>query len=366
VSPHDRRGLTLVELLAMIAIIAVLAALLLPAVQMTREAGRRTTCIDHQRELAQATLAFVTAQGRFPGSVNVLGYRARDVDWQTGLPNGTVLAQSRPTPCSWAVPLLPWLERADLTERHATDRPGPETGLPVNTHVDVFLCPSDQWAPSATRFSPQTTNSYAVNCGQIDHEERVGTLQHPVLPDVQANGVFHNHFPFNHRTGRPKHMRVVDQTDSFIQRGDGAATTLLLSENVDSGNWGAAVRIEPELGLLWWPTIERIDGQPRAVPPLSAAGVPIAGINQAAGTIDQVHPEDTATRNLYARPASMHPGGVVATFCDGHVSFLDDETDYLVYCLLMTPDGQHAHDMARNQPADNLFRRTALSQDSLE
>lgn len=365
-STHEHRGLTLVELLAVVAILAVIVALLLPAVQMAREAGRRTTCTNHQRELAHATLAFVTAHARYPGSVNLLAYRTLEVDWQTGLPNGTVLAHARPTPCSWAVPLLPYLERADLTERHASRRPGPETGIPINTHVETFVCPSDYRAPALASFSPHTTNSYAVNCGQIDRDDRFGVPGNPIVPDAQANGVFHNHFPHNHRTGKPKHIRLVHQTETFIQRGDGATSTLLLSENVDSGNWGAAVRIEVEVGLLWWPSVELVDGRPQASPPRSPAGVDIAGINQAAGTIDQVHPEDTATRNLFARPASMHPGGVVATFCDGHTTFLSEKTDYLVYCLLMTPDGRHAHDMDRNRPADELFRRTPLSSDSLE
>jgi prepilin-type N-terminal cleavage/methylation domain-containing protein len=140
-----RRGFTLVELLVVIAIIGILVALLLPAVQAAREAGRRTKC---QNNLKQIGLA-------------VQNYH----DLFSALP---VEGDDGPTACcapdpgniqyyNWTFHILPYLEQKAVYDRGEQDHSKISTSV-----VGGYYCPTRR---AIQLYKGNAKSDYAANAG---------------------------------------------------------------------------------------------------------------------------------------------------------------------------------------------------------
>lgn len=129
------------ELLVVITIIGLLIAILLPAVQSSRQAAQRVTCQNRLRQIALATLNYEGSQGRFP---------AGTMPRSDGTPPADTLEWHA---FGWSVPLLPALDQGrvyDFLAEVSKDFSEPRWWDPADEEIDaaeliltVFICPSD-------------------------------------------------------------------------------------------------------------------------------------------------------------------------------------------------------------------------------
>src|SRR5262245_28489291 len=125
---NRRRGFTLIEVLVVVAIIAILMALLLPAVQKTREASLRLQCQNNLKQLGVALHNFHDVNGAFPAS----GWTQAG----PGNPQGKFVG--------WRPLTLPYIEQENLQKLYDFSMNWWEGTNPTAAAVPVktYQCPS--------------------------------------------------------------------------------------------------------------------------------------------------------------------------------------------------------------------------------
>lgn len=141
-----RCGFTLIELLVVIAIIGVLVGLLLPAVQMAREAARRMSCGNNLKQIGLALHNYETSHRHFPPGYNDM---LRTAHGSSPAPWEQISDGQNITAWSWASYILPFME-ADAAGNFDTSYRPWEYFIANDISLDVlqqpisgFMCPSD-------------------------------------------------------------------------------------------------------------------------------------------------------------------------------------------------------------------------------
>ena len=124
-----RRAFTLVELLVAIAIIGVLIAMMLPAIQHSREAARKTVCANNLKQIGLGMHSHLVTQGAFPPGYISKVYINHD-DAGPGW--------------SWAPMIMGYMENVQLASEVPLAQPiASDAGRVRLTSVPIFTCPSD-------------------------------------------------------------------------------------------------------------------------------------------------------------------------------------------------------------------------------
>lgn len=286
-----RRGFTLVELLVVIAIIGVLIALLLPAVQSTREAARRTHCTNNMHQFAISIQLHLDAREFFPHS------------W----PNGDASVV-------WGRSLLPYLEDGELERQwdDSVDMLTPPNLEIIAQPMSVHKCPT---APSHP--------TYAYTHQGV--ERTYGTSDYKGVEGVLADD------PIFARWTRQNWVPGVIGRSAVRLRQvtDGLSNTVTLVESVgDSILYGPELT---EIGKIWWHTDGAWAGR-------NLAGLSPTQYGQRFGvalcSINCVNQYDSP-------PYSFHPGGAHVMVADGSAHFLQEDVDvYVLGCLFSFDDGE--------------------------
>ncbi|RCS52991.1 DUF1559 domain-containing protein [Bremerella cremea] len=286
-SSRKQSAFTLVELLVVIAIIGVLIALLLPAVQQAREAARRMSCSNNQKQLALAMHNYHDSLGSFPPMVVK--------------PNPTT------TPAwAWSALILPMLEQGNIHESlqvgklTLTASAGTTNGKNIlGLPLEAFTCPSDA---RASEVSPRAVAG--VKLGLSSYPAVNGTGQRAYYYDQgatnYASGIF---------TDRVKGYSFRDITD-------GSSNTMLIGERHDK-----IPGFVNETYTLWAGTTSAEMDDSGYYGSLEVAGSTGFPMNEWEDTNWQF-------RHWFR---SLHPGGVMFSFADGSVHFLSETIDMTTY-----------------------------------
>jgi prepilin-type N-terminal cleavage/methylation domain-containing protein len=293
-----RLGFTVVELLVVIAIIGILVALLLPAIQAAREAGRRTSCQNNIKQLGLALLNRASANG-------------------DTLPSSG--ANTKPLRC-WSAYTLAEIESVGAAKQYdfSVDWSGPSNKQVVETILPVFICPSAP-PPEARRASVGNLNAAPGDYAACSAVFPLYYQREGIAPPANNVGALD--------------ARSVTPLRSIT---DGLSHTILLVEVAGRPQfWTKAGRlvIDNRPNNLNPPVLQGVvDGAAWADP---AADSPING-----STPDGLQGGRCAmncTNNN--EPWSFHLGGTNNVFCDGSVHFLDETLDATIICALVTRAG---------------------------
>jgi prepilin-type N-terminal cleavage/methylation domain-containing protein len=348
-SNGDRvKAFTLVELLVVIAIIATLIGLLLPAVQSSREAARRTQCMSNMRQLGLGFQMCNDARKYFPAAM----FSAKAATL-VPKPPGNPLGKEH----SWRVLVMPFLEEKQSAEKYDWNKhwydttsnatPGqpaspalgirPDSNLAVAaTPVSIYLCPSSAVPRTGiTRIEASSDPGDSARPAITSLRMPLGFTDYETMTGVKS-GVLPAPDPYTTEDASAGFL-TKDKVTRLRQVTDGISKTMLLVESAGrplvyrrGKPWtlptGAATY---DQGCGWADSLGpfKLD----SIDPSKATQATMKGAAPGSGTAMNA----TNEGECY----SFHSGGMAVVFGDGATRMLSDAIELRAFCALVTRAG---------------------------
>ena len=239
-----RRGFTLVELLVVMAIIALLVALLMPAIQQTRERARQTSCLNNLHNLVIAMHNYADAHRSFPSGLLKAEDTVTDakVDSPLSLPEPAIFADAVDATASpplrgqlsltswnlspfwgWHALLLPQMDQQTINPDYIGFRDTANNVGAMSVEIPSYVCASAGLPSRRPAFTG--SGNVGTQGGQVAYTtyrgnfganaSQVASPTDPSILLLTGDGVFY------------------DNSDiDFADIADGTTTTLMLGETL--------------------------------------------------------------------------------------------------------------------------------------
>ena len=313
-----RAAFTLIELLVVIAIIGILIALLLPAVQATRESARVLQCCNNLKQLSLAAAEHLEKHGHFPTG-----------GWGWHWVGDPDRGFGKHQPGGWVYNLLPFIEQQRLHDLPADGEPDKLSkqqmdlaNVMVKTPLALMNCPSRRESilypkntadgtfvaynvtPNNAADNVVARGDYAFNCG-----DNIRTEWFPG-PENLETGIndnwagwhdvgFFSGVSFERSEIKPAHVT------------DGTTNTIMLGERHLNPDW-YALGSNPADNEHMYAGFDNDNYRSTREPPL----------------------QDRPGYNTYLHFGSAHWAGCHFAFCDGSVRMLNYTVDSTTFGYL--------------------------------